>query len=142
MPGALSTSLTTQFTRRINSQDCIPEVKPRVCLLDALREDVHLTGIKTGCNQGACGACTVLCDGKRTLFCFVLPVQYAGPEVTTIESLRTGGALHFLQTAFVEHYRFQCRGRKPEQICSAIGMMKSFAPDCQLPSPPICVLER
>ncbi|MFW2831607.1 2Fe-2S iron-sulfur cluster-binding protein [Sphingomonas sp. ID0503] len=95
---------------------------PRVSLLDLLREDLHLTGTKKGCNQGACGACTVLVDGERILSCLALAVQYEGREVTTIEGLGTTGDLHPLQRAFVEHDGFQCGYCTPGQICSAIGM--------------------
>jgi xanthine dehydrogenase YagT iron-sulfur-binding subunit len=97
---------------------------PRVSLLDLLREGLHLTGTKLGCNQGACGACTVLVDGERIISCLALAVQYDGRAVTTVEGL-TGGAgdaLHPLQAVFVEHDGFQCGYCTPGQICSAIGM--------------------
>lgn len=96
---------------------------PRVSLLDLLREDVRLPGTKKGCDQGACGACTVLADGERILSCLALAVQYAGQSITTIEGLGTAGALHPLQQAFVEHDGFQCGYCTPGQICSAIGMV-------------------
>ena len=97
---------------------------PRVSLLDALREHLHLTGAKTGCNQGACGACTVLVDGERVLSCLTLAVQVDGREVTTIEGLAASdGVLHPLQRAFVEHDGFQCGYCTPGQICSAVGMI-------------------
>ena len=95
---------------------------PRVSLLDLLRETLHLSGTKKGCNQGACGACTVLVDGERILSCLALAVQYDGREVMTIEGLADGDALHPLQQAFVEHDGFQCGYCTPGQICSAIGM--------------------
>lgn len=95
---------------------------PRVSLLDFLREHLQLSGTKKGCNQGACGACTVLVDGERILSCLALAVQYAGRSVTTIEGLSTDGALHPLQQAFIEHDGFQCGYCTPGQICSAIGM--------------------
>ncbi len=96
---------------------------PRVSLLDLLREHLHLAGTKKGCNQGACGACTVLVDGnERILSCLALAVQYEGRAVTTIEGLATDGALHRLQRAFIEHDGFQCGYCTPGQICSAIGM--------------------
>ena len=95
---------------------------PRVSLLDLLREDVGLPGTKKGCNQGACGACTVLVDGERILSCLALAVQYEGRAITTIEGLGRPGALHPLQQAFVEHDGFQCGYCTPGQICSAIGM--------------------
>ena len=95
---------------------------PRVSLLDHLRENLHLFGAKKGCNQGACGACTVLVDGERVLSCLALAVQFEGCSVTTIEGLAPQGALHPLQEAFIEHDGFQCGYCTPGQICSAIGM--------------------
>ena len=101
---------------------------PRVSLLDLLREGLRLTGTKKGCNQGACGACTVLVDGERTVSCLALAVQYDGRKVTTIEGLgdglgnEDGDALHPLQQAFIDHDGFQCGYCTPGQICSAIGM--------------------
>ena len=95
---------------------------PRVSLLDLLRERLHLTGAKKGCNQGACGACTVLVDGERVLSCLALAVQCEGRSVTTIEGLAVGDELHPLQRAFVEHDGFQCGYCTPGQICSAVGM--------------------
>jgi xanthine dehydrogenase YagT iron-sulfur-binding subunit len=95
---------------------------PRVSLLDFLRDDLALSGTKKGCNQGACGACTVLVDGERILSCLALAVQYAGRAVTTIEGLGMPGDLHPLQAAFVEHDGFQCGYCTPGQICSAVGM--------------------
>nr|WP_080898401.1 2Fe-2S iron-sulfur cluster-binding protein [Variovorax paradoxus] len=96
---------------------------PRVSLLDLLREHLHLFGAKKGCNQGACGACTVLVDGERVLSCLALAVQYEGHEVTTVEGLAPQGDLHPLQKAFVEHDGFQCGYCTPGQICSAVGMV-------------------
>jgi xanthine dehydrogenase YagT iron-sulfur-binding subunit len=95
---------------------------PRVSLLDLLREQLHLTGTKKGCNQGACGACTVLVDGERIIACLALAVQFDGRSITTIEGLASDGALHPLQQAFVEHDGFQCGYCTPGQICSAVGM--------------------
>jgi len=100
---------------------------PRVSLLDLLREDLHLSGTKVGCNQGACGACTVLVDGERIVSCLALAVQYDGREITTIEGLTENGVLHPLQAAFVEHDGFQCGYCTPGQICSAIGMAAEIA---------------
>ena len=81
-----------------------------------------LHGTKKGCDQGACGACTVLVDGERILSCLALAVQYDGRSVTTIEGLAADGALHPLQRAFIEHDGFQCGYCTPGQICSAVGM--------------------
>ncbi len=95
---------------------------PRISLLDFLREELRLPGTKKGCNQGACGACTVLVDGERILSCLALAVQYEGRAITTIEGLAGEDGLHPLQQAFVEHDGFQCGYCTPGQICSAIGM--------------------
>jgi len=95
----------------------------RVSLLDLLRDRIDLTGTKKGCNQGACGACTVLVDGERILSCLALAVQYDGRSVTTIEGLSDEGGMHPLQKAFIEHDGFQCGYCTPGQICSAIGML-------------------
>ena len=106
----------------INGQDVDVEFDVRTSLLDLLRERLHLFGSKKGCNQGACGACTVLVDGERINSCLALAVQYAGRSVTTIEGLGGPGSLHPLQAAFVEHDGFQCGYCTPGQICSAVGM--------------------
>ena len=96
---------------------------PRVSLLDFLREHLHLSGSKKGCDQGACGACTVLVDGEqRILSCLALAVQYEGRAVTSVEGLTQAGALHPLQQAFIEHDGFQCGYCTPGQLCSAVGM--------------------
>src|SRR5258707_12290088 len=93
----------------------------RVTLLDALREHLGLTGTKKGCDQGACGACTVLVDGKRVLSCLTLAAQCEGREVTTIEGLAPDGGLHPLQEAFIRHDGFQCGYCTPGQIMSAVA---------------------
>jgi xanthine dehydrogenase YagT iron-sulfur-binding subunit len=95
----------------------------RVSLLDLLRESLHLFGTKKGCDQGACGACTVLADGERILSCLALAVQYDGRSITTIEGLAADGGLHPLQAAFIAHDGFQCGYCTPGQICSAVGML-------------------
>ncbi|TPK92395.1 2Fe-2S iron-sulfur cluster binding domain-containing protein [Mesorhizobium sp. B2-4-12] len=96
---------------------------PRVSLLDLLREELRLTGTKKGCNQGACGACTVLLDGERVVSCLTLAVQAEGRAVTTVEGLAQGDELHPLQQAFIDRDGFQCGYCTPGQICSAIGMV-------------------
>jgi xanthine dehydrogenase YagT iron-sulfur-binding subunit len=95
---------------------------PRVSLLDFIRDHLGLTGSKKGCNQGACGACTVLVDGERINSCLALAVQYEGREITTVEGLAAGDALHPLQQAFMEHDGFQCGYCTPGQLCSAVAM--------------------
>lgn len=106
----------------INGTAVAPPSDPRVTLLDLLREGLHLSGTKKGCNQGACGACTVLVDGERILSCLALAVQFEGRQITTIEGLAHENALHPLQQAFIENDGFQCGYCTPGQICSAIGM--------------------
>jgi len=116
----------TQITLRINGRDHTLRLEPRVSLLDALREYLGLTGTKKGCNQGACGACTVLVDGERILSCLTFAVQHEGTEITTVEGLAADGILHPVQEAFVKHDGFQCGYCTPGQICSAVGMIREF----------------
>jgi xanthine dehydrogenase YagT iron-sulfur-binding subunit len=99
------------------------ELDPRTSLLDALREDMQLTGTKKGCNQGACGACTVLLDGRRVNSCLTLAIMHDGASITTIEGLSnsSGDALHPLQTAFIEYDAFQCGYCTPGQIVSGVA---------------------
>jgi xanthine dehydrogenase YagT iron-sulfur-binding subunit len=99
----------------------------RVSLLDFVRDHLELYGTKKGCNQGACGACTVLVDGQRILSCLALAAQYDEHEVITIEGLADDGALHSLQQAFIDHDGFQCGYCTPGQICSAVGMAEEVA---------------
>jgi xanthine dehydrogenase YagT iron-sulfur-binding subunit len=106
---------------KVNGSAEFLNVEPWVSLLDALRERLELTGSKKGCDQGACGACTVLADGVRINACLALAVQYDGREITTIE-----GVAHPLQEAFVRHDGFQCGYCTSGQICSAIGMLAEF----------------
>jgi xanthine dehydrogenase YagT iron-sulfur-binding subunit len=107
----------------INGKPVQAEVDVRTSLLDLLREHLQLTGTKKGCDQGACGACTVLVDGHRINSCLALAVQYQGSEITTIEGVGSHADLHRLQAAFVEHDGLQCGYCTPGQICSAIGMV-------------------
>jgi xanthine dehydrogenase YagT iron-sulfur-binding subunit len=111
----------------INGREVPVPGDARVSLLDFVREHLHLFGTKKGCNQGACGACTVLVDGERILSCLALVAQYDGREVTTIEGLATDGMLHPLQQAFIAHDGFQCGYCTPGQICSAVGMAQEIA---------------
>ncbi|MBP2337391.1 xanthine dehydrogenase YagT iron-sulfur-binding subunit [Saccharothrix coeruleofusca] len=107
---------------RINGTPVPPPDDPRVSLLDLLRETLGLHGTKKGCNQGGCGACTVLVDDERIVSCLALAVQYTGRDVVTIDALAGEDGLHPLQQAFIEHDGFQCGYCTPGQICSAIGM--------------------
>ncbi len=100
------------------------EIDSRVVLLDALRERLALTGSKKGCDQGQCGACTVLVDGKRVLSCLTLAATLEGREVTTIEGLAKGDELHPMQAAFIKYDGFQCGYCTPGQICSAVGLLE------------------
>lgn len=97
---------------------------PWVSLLDVLREEIHLTGTKKGCDHGQCGACTVLVDGKRILSCLTLGVMKEGSTITTIEGIADGEQLHPIQQAFIDHDAFQCGYCTPGQICSAVGMLQ------------------
>ena len=98
-------------------------IAPWTTLLDALRLNLDLTGTKKGCDHGQCGACTVLVDGRRVYSCLTLAVMKDGAQVTTIEGLAQGDALHPMQQAFIEHDAFQCGYCTPGQICSAVGLI-------------------
>ena len=108
---------------RINGVTRDLRMDPRVTLLDALRERWGLTGTKKGCDQGACGAGTVLADGRRVLSCLTLAVTCEGREITTIEGLGSGGSLHPVQRAFIAHDAFQCGFCTPGQILSAVALL-------------------
>lgn len=99
------------------------ELDTRTTLLDALREHLHLTGSKKGCDQGQCGACTVIADGQRVYSCLTLAVMRSGSTITTIEGLGQPGNLHPMQAAFVKHDGYQCGYCTPGQICSAVAML-------------------
>jgi xanthine dehydrogenase YagT iron-sulfur-binding subunit len=111
-------------TLNVNSHAHELRIEPRVSLLDALREHLGLTGSKKGCDQGACGACTVLVDGRRVLACLTLAVACEGHEVTTIEGLSTDGQLHPMQAAFIANDAFQCGYCTPGQIMSAVALLE------------------
>ncbi|MCA2219067.1 (2Fe-2S)-binding protein [Wangella sp. NEAU-J3] len=108
---------------RVNGRPYPVDVEPRTTLLDALREELGLTGTKKGCNQGACGACTVLVDGRRVNSCLTLAVMQRGAEITTIEGLADGDGLHPVQQAFLEHDAFQCGYCTPGQIMSGTAVI-------------------
>jgi xanthine dehydrogenase YagT iron-sulfur-binding subunit len=116
-PEVISVSLTVNGTLHALMLDT------RTTLLDLLREHLNLTGTKKGCDQGQCGACTVLIDGRRANSCLTFAAMYDGAQITTIEGLASDGALHPLQQAFIEHDAFQCGYCTPGQICSAVGLI-------------------
>jgi len=109
---------------KVNGRTSELRLDSRVTLLSALREHLVLSGTKKGCDQGACGACTVLLDGRRVLSCLVLAAQCDGREVTTIEGLARNGRPHPLQEAFVHHDGFQCGFCTPGQIMSAVALLE------------------
>ena len=111
----------------VNGQPVEVAADVRTSLLDLLRDHLGLTGSKKGCNQGACGACTVLADGERINACLALAIQYQGRSITTIEGLAEAGDLQPLQRAFVEHDGLQCGYCTPGQICSAVAMAGEVA---------------
>lgn len=108
---------------RINGVEHVLDLDPRTSLLDALREHLRLTGSKKGCDQGQCGACTVLVDGRRIVSCLTLAVMHEGDDIVTIEGLGTPLNPHPMQAAFVAHDGFQCGYCTPGQICSAVAML-------------------
>jgi len=109
---------------KINGKKHKLKVEPRTTLLDLLREDLHLTGTKKGCDYGQCGACTVHVDGLRVNSCLSFAVMYDGQEITTIEGLASGDDLHPMQEAFVKHDGFQCGYCTPGQIMSAVACVR------------------
>jgi xanthine dehydrogenase YagT iron-sulfur-binding subunit len=117
VPDAVSVSLF------VNGEHHALGLDPRTTLLDFLREHLDLTGTKKGCDQGQCGACTVLVDGRRINSCLTFAVMYEGAQITTIEGLAQNGALHPLQQAFIDHDAFQCGYCTPGQICSAVALI-------------------
>jgi xanthine dehydrogenase YagT iron-sulfur-binding subunit len=110
----------------VNGRQQALELDPRTTLLDALREKLHLTGTKKGCDQGQCGACTVLVNGRRIASCLTLAVMHEGDKVTTIEGLGTPDKLHPMQAAFVKHDAYQCGYCTPGQICSAVAVLQEI----------------
>ncbi len=111
-------------TLYINRREFKADVQPWTTLLDFLREYADLTGTKKGCDHGQCGACTVLVDGRRINSCLTLAVMKDGREITTVEGLDSGGALHPIQQAFIDCDAFQCGYCTPGQLCSAVGLMQ------------------
>ncbi|PVE21742.1 (2Fe-2S)-binding protein [Microvirga sp. KLBC 81] len=121
-PSETPPNTTTARVRLVvNGKEQQLELDPRQSLLDVLRETLDLTGTKKGCNQGACGACTVLVNGRRITSCLTLAVMHDGAEITTIEGLARGDELHPLQAAFIEHDGFQCGYCTPGEIMSGVA---------------------
>jgi len=116
----------TLITLHLNGASVELNVAPWTTLLDALREYLHLTGTKKGCDHGQCGACTVLVDGKRIVSCLTLAIMRDGATVTTVEGLSTGEVLHPVQQAFIDHDAFQCGYCTPGQICSAVAVLREI----------------
>jgi xanthine dehydrogenase YagT iron-sulfur-binding subunit len=117
---------TMPVSLTINGRTETLTLDPRVTLLDALREHLHLTGSKKGCDHGQCGACTVIVNGRRINSCLTLAVMHEGDQVTTIEGLGSPEKLHPMQAAFVKHDGFQCGYCTPGQICSSVAMLSEI----------------
>ncbi|WP_338581759.1 aldehyde dehydrogenase iron-sulfur subunit PaoA [Pseudomonas sp. MAG733B] len=107
----------------VNDKECALDLDTRTTLLDALRENLHLTGTKKGCDHGQCGACTVIANGRRINSCLTLAVMHEGSKITTIEGLGTPQQLHPMQAAFIKHDGYQCGYCTPGQICSAVAVL-------------------
>ncbi|MGJ7483762.1 aldehyde dehydrogenase iron-sulfur subunit PaoA [Variovorax sp. LT2P21] len=120
------TPVLSTVTMQVNGKTQRLDLDTRTTLLDALREHLHLTGTKKGCDHGQCGACTVIVDGQRINSCLTLAVMHEGGTVTTIEGLGTPDKLHPMQAAFVKHDGFQCGYCTPGQICSAVAVLREI----------------
>jgi xanthine dehydrogenase YagT iron-sulfur-binding subunit len=120
---AVAQPTTMKVSLKINGTNRTLDVDTRTTLLDALRENLHLTGTKKGCDHGQCGACTVIVEGKRINSCLSLAVMHEGDAITTIEGLGTPDKLHPMQAAFVKHDGYQCGYCTPGQICSAVAVL-------------------
>jgi xanthine dehydrogenase YagT iron-sulfur-binding subunit len=122
-PTSLRPPVRQRVSLEVNGDAVERDVDTRTTLLDFLREELHLTGTKKGCDHGQCGACTAIVDGRRINTCLSLAVMNAGAKVTTIEGLGTPDRLHPMQAAFVKHDGFQCGYCTPGQICSAVAVL-------------------
>ena len=114
----------SRVSLRVNGSVHAVELDTRTTLLDALREHLHLTGSKKGCDHGQCGACTVIVNGRRIYSCLTLAVMHDNDEVTTIEGLGRPGDLHPMQAAFVKHDGYQCGYCTPGQICASVAALE------------------
>ena len=121
--GAAGAPVLSGVSFRVNGKPHRLEVDTRTTLLDALREQLRLTGTKKGCDHGQCGACTILLDGRRINACLTLAVMHEGSDITTIEGLGTPDKLHPMQAAFIKHDGYQCGYCTPGQICSAVAVL-------------------
>lgn len=123
---AAAPAVTTKVSFSVNGARRRLDIDTRTTLLDALRENLNLTGTKKGCDHGQCGACTVMVNGKRINSCLSLALQHEGDEITTIEGLGTAENMHPMQAAFVRHDGYQCGYCTPGQICSAVAMLREI----------------
>lgn len=119
-------AFSTTVSLTVNGERHDLDIDNRTTLLDALREHLHLTGTKKGCDHGQCGACTVIVSGRRINSCLTLAVMHDGDDVTTIEGLGKPGRLHPMQAAFVKHDGFQCGYCTPGQICSSLAVLEEI----------------
>jgi xanthine dehydrogenase YagT iron-sulfur-binding subunit len=120
----MAPTMPVEFT--VNGRTAKLQLDPRISLLDALREHLHLTGTKKGCDHGQCGACTVMVEGRRINSCLTLAVMHEGDQITTIEGLGTPENLHPMQAAFIKHDGYQCGYCTPGQICSSVAVLEEI----------------
>ncbi|WP_332811412.1 aldehyde dehydrogenase iron-sulfur subunit PaoA [Sphingomonas sp.] len=125
-PGPAAMPAMANVSFEVNGKQHRLELDTRTSLLDALREHLHLTGTKKGCDQGQCGACTVIVDGRRINSCLTLAVMHEGDRITTVEGLGTPDNLHPMQAAFIKHDGYQCGYCTPGQICSAVAVLEEI----------------
>jgi xanthine dehydrogenase YagT iron-sulfur-binding subunit len=125
-PPEVQPPVSAKVALMVNGKQQTLELDTRTTLLDALREHLHLTGTKKGCDHGQCGACTVMVNGRRINSCLTLAVMHDGDKITTIEGLGTPDKLHPMQAAFIKHDGYQCGYCTPGQICSAVAMLEEI----------------
>ncbi|MET0280544.1 MAG: aldehyde dehydrogenase iron-sulfur subunit PaoA [Steroidobacteraceae bacterium] len=123
---AIAAPIQANVSFEVNGRRHSLRVDTRTTLLDALREQLHLTGSKKGCDQGQCGACTVIVDGQRMVSCLSLALMHEGAKITTIEGLGAPDKLHPMQAAFIQRDAYQCGYCTPGQICSAVAVLKEI----------------